>query len=104
MPDRTPEINAVKLKSHSEVERVETDSSGGYSQTEADDDFTVVELKQSAVAKEIVRLRSTASTLMAQRGKLPQPLFWSLFHSQIEEIKKKKRLERLLDSVLGGLK
>ncbi len=56
---------------------------------------------KSGVSKEIERLLSTSAALSRTRERLPQPLFWSLFHSQIRDIKKKKRLDRLLQDIFG---
>jgi len=57
--------------------------------------------ERSQTAKEIADLRDRILRLARDRERLPQPLFWSLFNSRIQEIKKEKELKRLLSDVLG---
>ena len=57
--------------------------------------------EKSAIAKEIETLQETILRLARNRERLPQPLFWSLFHSRISDIKRNKELSRLLKDVLG---
>jgi hypothetical protein len=57
--------------------------------------------ERSHTAKEIADLQDRILRLASNRERLPQPLFWSLFHSRISEIKKNKELARLLNDVLG---
>ena len=67
-----------------------------------DDDFDPPEPRQpSALAKEIEALRAKVKDLSESRGRLPQPLFWSLFNSRIQDIKRQKEAERTVKSVLG---
>ncbi len=57
--------------------------------------------EKSATAREISDLQERILKLARNRERLPQPLFWSLFHSRLSEIKKNKELARLLNDVLG---
>jgi hypothetical protein len=57
--------------------------------------------ERSQTAKEIADLQERILRLARDRERLPQPLFWSLFNSRIQEIKKEKELKRLLSDVLG---
>ena len=57
----------------------------------------------SAVAKRISRLKNASLSAIGKRERLAQPLFWSLFQSEIEEIRKKKSEERLLRKILLGI-
>ncbi len=57
--------------------------------------------ERSQTAKEIADLQERILRLARDRERLPQPLFWSLFNSRIQEIKKDKELKRLLSDVLG---
>lgn len=52
--------------------------------------------ERSAIASEIEDLRSTITRLANERERLPQPLFWSLFHTRLSKIRKTKELNRLL--------
>jgi hypothetical protein len=40
---------------------------------------------------------------MSRRERLPQPLFWSLFRSEVTRIKNRKKLERVVGNILGGI-
>ena len=55
----------------------------------------------SPLAVEIKDLSEAVGRAAAKRSRLPQPLFWSLFHSRIEELKRKKNKQRILDTILG---
>jgi len=58
-------------------------------------------IEKTQTAKEIAALHEKLMRLARDRERLPQPLFWSLFNSRIQEIKKNKELQRLLSDVLG---
>jgi len=60
-----------------------------------------VRVEKTQTAKEIAALHEKLMRLARDRERLPQPLFWSLFNSRIQEIKKNKELQRLLSDVLG---
>ncbi len=55
----------------------------------------------SEIAIEIERLKKIVTQLASDREMLPQPLFWSVFHSQLDEVRKKKELKRMLNKVFG---
>ena len=57
----------------------------------------------SETAIEIAKLKAAAMKAIAERGRLPQPLFWSLFNSKVQELKKGKAARRLLNELLAGL-
>lgn len=59
------------------------------------------EERVSALALELVRLKSATMRAVQTRERLPQPLFWSLFYSQITEIKRRKARARMLRQVFG---
>jgi hypothetical protein len=61
------------------------------------------EVQRSAVAEDLASLKATVTKLVEERDRLPQPMFWSLFNSRINSIKKHKELKRLLASTLEGL-
>jgi hypothetical protein len=67
-----------------------------------DDEFDQPEPRRpSVLAKEIEALRSKVKDLSESRDRLPQPLFWSLFNSRIQDIKRQKEAERTVKAVLG---
>lgn len=66
-----------------------------------DNEGPCVPAEKSHTAKEIEDLQDRIVRLASNRERLPQPLFWSLFTSRINEIKKNKELARLLNDVLG---
>ena len=59
------------------------------------------ELPETAVsiASGLARLKSSALKAAGDRERLPQPLFWSLFHAQLESLKREKELRRLVNSI-----
>jgi hypothetical protein len=57
--------------------------------------------EKTPIAKEIEALQETVLRFARDRERLPQPLFWSLFNSRINDIKRNKELSRLLKDVLG---
>ncbi len=56
----------------------------------------------SEISKAVKRLKEATIQAANKRGKLPQPLFWSLFANEIAEIKKQKAAKRTLDILLGS--
>lgn len=55
----------------------------------------------SVTAKEVKSLRDTVLKFAANRERLPQPLFWSLFNARIADIKKNKERSRVLEELLN---
>lgn len=55
---------------------------------------------RSAVSQEIERLRKAVIEASSSRERLPQPLFWSLFHTQLDTVRKAKKLRRDLKDIL----
>lgn len=54
---------------------------------------------QSEISRRLERLKVATVDAARSRERLPQPLFWSLFRSEIEELRQQKELRRLLQSV-----
>jgi hypothetical protein len=69
---------------------------------EDDADYEYLTQQRTDLAEDIADLRSRVVNLAKAREHLPQPLFWSLFHSRVRDIKKHKELTRALDAALGG--
>lgn len=67
-----------------------------------EEDDTPTPVERSAVAKDIESLQKTVLRLAEEREVLPQPLFWSLFHTRLESIRKHKNIERTLRECLDG--
>ena len=57
---------------------------------------------KSSVASEIDRLKRATCDITSRRERVPQPMFWSLFHDQLNALKERKRLERVIEAALGG--
>jgi hypothetical protein len=57
--------------------------------------------QRSRVAERVERLRDATVKAAERRERLPQPLFWSLFRSEVEAIKKRKARARALSAALG---
>ncbi len=60
------------------------------------------EPQRSPLAEELQDLKSTILRVASERERLPQPLFWSLFRSRIDAIRKAKEVERVIAEELGG--
>ncbi|RIL12548.1 MAG: hypothetical protein DCC75_00170 [Proteobacteria bacterium] len=67
-----------------------------------DDPITEQDPELSETAREIRELLQISADAAQRRARLPQPLFWSLFHSRINDIKRRKRAQRLLGDIFGG--
>ncbi len=57
--------------------------------------------ERSVVASNIENLQATVKRLADEREVLPQPLFWSLFHTRLAAIKKQKEISRVVSEALG---
>lgn len=66
-----------------------------------DDSDTCIIKERSALAANIDSLQATVKRLTEERDVLPQPLFWSLFHSRLSAIKKQKEISRVVSEALG---
>ena len=60
------------------------------------------DVRPTALAEEIRGLKASIDRALGKRERLPQPMFWSLFHSRIKDIRRKRELTRVLDGVFGG--
>ncbi|MBP9838495.1 MAG: hypothetical protein KBC84_07250 [Proteobacteria bacterium] len=49
------------------------------------------EEQNSQLSKKVDKLREVSLKAIAARERVPQPLFWSLFHSRLNEIKEKRK-------------
>jgi TATA-binding protein-associated factor Taf7 len=58
--------------------------------------------ERSALAEDLANLKNTITRLVENRERLPQPMFWSLFNARINDIKKQKELERVVNLSLTG--
>ena len=93
-------VGSVETKDPGPVREGDVEShSMGDQYTDDDDDTQPKE--RSAVAANIESLQATVKRLSEERDVLPQPLFWSLFHSRLASIKKQKEISRVVSEVLG---
>lgn len=60
---------------------------------------TVAPPGPSAIAAEISRIKHATVEAAAKRSRLPQPLFWSLFHAALDDLRRQKEQQRLLSSI-----
>ena len=68
----------------------------------AGDEFSMAQ-PPSAVALKLKRLKSATFKAAQNRERLPHPLFWSLFLTEVSELKKKKDEKRLIDRLVLGI-
>lgn len=54
----------------------------------------------SPIAEQLDRLRQNVLKVVATRERLPQPLFWSLFHTQLDQVKAARKAERVRRAAL----
>lgn len=66
------------------------------------DQFADLDVEREKVAQKLERLRGATLGVLKRRERVPQPLFWSLFHAEVSEIKKRKERERRARSALLG--
>lgn len=57
----------------------------------------------SELASKVQRVKQAALAAAERRARLPVPLFWSLFHSQIREAKEVRQRNRALKKILLGI-
>jgi hypothetical protein len=55
----------------------------------------------SSLAVRVRRLQDVTVRAVAARERLPQPLFWSVFRAELNEIKLRKARERAAAAALG---
>ena len=54
----------------------------------------------SKIARRLDDLKNATLRAIGARERLPQPLFWSLFSSQVEDIRAARRAQRQLRKIL----
>lgn len=57
--------------------------------------------ERSVIAEEIARLKEATFRAVAERERLPQPLFWSVFGEQLKSIKRLKAQTRAIEAVIN---
>jgi hypothetical protein len=57
----------------------------------------------SKLSRDVQRLKEVVFRQAAKRERLPQELFWSLFHSEIDAIKRNKEKQRVIRKLLYGI-
>jgi len=55
----------------------------------------------SDIARELERIKADTIAAADKRSHLPQPLFWSLFHSRLAEIRSAKKTVRELEELFS---
>ena len=66
-----------------------------------DENAGLVPTEPSAVAADIDNLQATVKRLVREREVLPQPMFWSLFHTRLKSIRRQKELSRVVSQAFG---
>ena len=64
--------------------------------------IAMLEAERERVSSRLERLRENTLGVIKRRERVPQPLFWSLFHAELAEIKKRKAQERKARLALLG--
>jgi len=67
-----------------------------------DNDDSIEDFRAKRIAARLETLKKATLAAAAKRERLPQPLFWSLFHSQIKEIRASKERLREASELLSG--
>lgn len=55
---------------------------------------------KSEIAKEICKLQKAVRSSIDKRERLPQPMFWSLLFSRLQDIKRQQKLKRSIEEIL----
>ncbi len=63
-------------------------------------DENIKKKELSYTAREIQRLKTATIEAADKRERLPQPLFWSLFHSALQNVRETKNKERAISDLL----
>ena len=58
---------------------------------------------KTPLALELEQVRDATLRAAAKRDHLPQPLFWSLFHARIRELKQEKSTERAIKQAFAQI-
>lgn len=66
-------------------------------------DDTPQSREPSELAQRINRLKKSVLDSVRERERLPQPLFWSLFNHEIQDIKRDRAIERQRRKILLGV-
>ena len=64
---------------------------------------SIKSLGKTPLALEIEQVRDATLKAAAKRQHLPQPLFWSLFHSRIRQLKQEKHNERVIKQAIAQI-
>jgi len=62
-------------------------------------DITELQPTKTRLSEELDRLKRASIDALSKRETVPQPLFWSLFHSELAQLKRRKHLERFIQGV-----
>ena len=104
MGNRPPENNSnSKAEALASSGQLASDQQDGAKETPQEFDEFSMPQPPSAVALKLKKLKSASFKAAQARERLPQPLFWSLFLTEVSELKKKKEEKRLLDRILLGV-
>lgn len=108
-PTPAPAVPSADCHSAGETADAETLRPGGIRTADALSDAGADEAGEedflqpqgpSDVARRVRKLQSSVLEAAAKRKRLPQPLFWSLFHNELEEIRRSKERKRLLSKLV----
>ena len=58
---------------------------------------------ENPIAAAVARLKESSLNALKRRGSVPQPLFWSLFNTELKEIKRKKAEARAFSSMFDPI-
>jgi len=67
------------------------------------EDDELVTSQKSVIAEGVERLQKATLNAASKRERLPQPTFWYLFHSELKELKAKKKQQRALQEIFSGI-
>lgn len=104
MVNRPPENNSsAKAQALASSSQLAPEQQVGDRETSQEFDEFSMSQPPSAVALKLKKLKSASFKAAQARERLPHPLFWSLFLTEVSELKKKKEEKRLLDRILLGV-
>ena len=93
----------IGLSAASEESPARVDVEDGFSRRDQTADYGTEPLVEapgpSPIAARVRMLKDSALAAGEKHSRLPQTLFWSLFHSEVNEIKRKKARKKLLEAL-----
>lgn len=71
--------------------------------TDHEDEETPTPKAPTPIASDIRKLKEATLAALGKRDFVPQPLFWSLFHSELDKLRRERARIRKIEEALSAL-